>query len=179
VPEALRPALTPLLATLTLLSATIAGYDRQIAALIRDTCPAAQRLQQPAGVGPLTALAMVLLLDGPARFPTSRAVGAYFGLVPRVDESGTLTPQLRITKAGDGMGRRLVVSAAQYAPDHLAQRRSAAAPNARGRPASPSAAPAAPAAPSYPCVQPASVVTAIRALAFEAAAELAAPPAPV
>jgi transposase len=41
-------------------------------------------------------------------------VGAYFGLVPRLDESGTLTPQLRITKAGDGMGRRLLVSAAQY-----------------------------------------------------------------
>jgi transposase len=114
LPEALRPALTPLLTTLTALSATIAGYDRQIAALIRDTYPVAQRLQQPAGVGPLTALAVVLLLDDPARFPTSRTVGAYFGLVPRLDESGTLTPQLRITKAGDGMGRRLLVSAAQY-----------------------------------------------------------------
>jgi transposase len=65
-------------------------------------------------VGPLTALAYVLLIDDPTRFRRSRDAGAYFGLVPRLDESSTSMPQLRISKAGDALGRRLLVSAAQY-----------------------------------------------------------------
>ena len=39
-------------------------------------------------------------------------MGACFGLVPRPDESGDITPQLRISKAGDPLGRRLLVMAA-------------------------------------------------------------------
>ena len=53
-------------------------------------------------------------MEDPRRFQKSRAVGAYFGLVPRLDESGGSTPQLRISKAGDAFGRRLLVSASQY-----------------------------------------------------------------
>ena len=114
LPPALAPALTPLLATIAALTTTIAAYDAQIATLIGEHYPVAQRLQQPAGVGPLTALAFVLLIDDPTRFVRSRDVGAYFGLVPRLDESSTQTPQLRITKAGDPLARRLLVSAAHY-----------------------------------------------------------------
>lgn len=114
LPVPLAPALTPLLAMITALSQQIAAYDRQIAALIATAYPVARRLQQPQGVGPLTALTFVLLVDDPSRFRRSRDVGAYFGLVPRLDASGTATPQLRITKSGDGLGRRLLVSAAQY-----------------------------------------------------------------
>ena len=114
IPPTVQPALAPMLATIAALTTTIHAYDAQLAALIATTYPVAQRLQQPTGVGPLTALAFVLLVDDPTRFRDSRAVGAYFGLVPRLDESGTLTPQLRITKAGDPLGRRLLVSAAHY-----------------------------------------------------------------
>lgn len=114
IPIALRPALGPLLATIAGLNTTIAEYDKQLERAIQTDYPVAQRLQQPAGVGPLTALAFVLLIDDPTRFATSRAVGAYFGLVPRLDESGDSTPQLRITKAGDPLGRRLLVNAAHY-----------------------------------------------------------------
>jgi transposase len=114
VPAALQPALTPLLEVIGELSQRIAGYDRQLVAAIRDRHPVATRLQQPAGVGPLTALAYVLLVEDPHRFPTSRDVGAYFGLVPRLDESSDSRPQLRISKAGDALGRRLLVSAAHY-----------------------------------------------------------------
>ena len=67
-----------------------------------------------AGVGPLTALAYVLTLEDPDRFAGSRAVGAYLGLRPKQASSGTRTPQLRITKAGDGMLRRLLVGSAHY-----------------------------------------------------------------
>lgn len=114
VPAALGAALTPVLDVITELSQRIAAYDRQLAQAIRARHPVAARLQQPAGVGPLTALAFVLLVEDPHRFPKSREVGAYFGLVPRLDDSSDSSPQLRISKAGDELGRRLLVSAAQY-----------------------------------------------------------------
>jgi transposase len=114
VPAGLAAAILPLLAAITSTTQTIRAYDADIATLIRTQYPVAQRLQQPAGVGPLTALAIVLLIDDPTRFPRSRDVGAYFGLVPKLDESSTASPQLRITKAGDAYGRRLLVGAAHY-----------------------------------------------------------------
>jgi transposase len=114
VPETLTAALTPLVQTITGLTHTIDAYNAQIASIISTQYPVAQRLQQPKGVGPLTALAFVLLVEDPKRFPHSRDVGAYFGLVPRLDESSASSPQLRISKAGDELGRRLLVSAAHY-----------------------------------------------------------------
>jgi transposase len=114
LPAALAPAHGPLVDVIEALTQRIAAADRALAALIGARYPVAARLQQPAGVGPLTALAYVLLVDDPHRFARSRDAGAYFGLVPRLDESSTATPQLRISKAGDGLGRRLLVSAAQY-----------------------------------------------------------------
>ena len=114
VPDVLASAVRPLLELIATFTTQIRMYDRQIAHLIRERYPIAERLQQPAGVGPITALAYVLLVDDPHRFPRSRAVGAYFGLVPRLDRSSDANPQLRITKAGDALGRRLLVSAAQY-----------------------------------------------------------------
>jgi transposase len=114
LPEVLQPAVTPLLEVIAELTRRITSYDAQIAAVITQNYPVAARLQQPKGVGPLTALAFVLLVEDPARFAKSRDVGAYFGLVPRLDESSASRPQLRISKAGDTMGRRLLVSAAHY-----------------------------------------------------------------
>ena len=110
----LTEALLPLMTVIETLTAEITGYDRRLAALIATDYPVAQQLQAIAGVGPLTALAYVLLIDDPTRFARSRDVGAFFGLVPRLDASGALDPQLRITKAGDPLGRRLLVTAAQY-----------------------------------------------------------------
>jgi transposase len=114
VPAVLEAAVLPLLQLIASFTAQIRMYDRQIAQLIRERYPVAQRLQQPAGVGPITALTFVLLVDDPRRFVCSRSVGAYFGLVPRLDRSSDSNPQLRITKAGDAFGRRLLVGAAQY-----------------------------------------------------------------
>lgn len=114
LPSDLTPALQPVLQIITELTSRIRDADQQIAKLIRDQYPVASRLQQPHGVGRLTALAFVLLIDDATRFPRSRDVGAYFGLVPRLDESSASRPQLRITKSGDELGRRLLVTAAQY-----------------------------------------------------------------
>ena len=114
IPALLQPALAPVLETIVALTAQIHGYDRAVERMVKERYPEADHLQQPAGVGPITALAFVLLVDDPKRFERSRDVGAFFGLVPRLDDSSDDHPQLGITKAGDELGRRLLVSAGQY-----------------------------------------------------------------
>jgi transposase len=114
VPEGLRAAMTPLLETIAERSRRIRAFDREITHLAVARYPETTWLRQVAGVGPLTALCYVLTLEDPHRFARSRAVAPYLGLCPRQDQSGERRAQLRITKAGDGMTRRLLVSAAQY-----------------------------------------------------------------
>jgi transposase len=114
LPAGVRPALEPLLATLTHLNAQIRQYDRTLARAAHERYPETTRLHAVKGVGPLTALCYVLTLEDPHRFRRSRAVAAYLGLCPRQHDSGERQPQLRITKAGDAMTRRLLVSAAHY-----------------------------------------------------------------
>lgn len=113
IPAAVVPALLPMVETIADLTHRIDAYDEQIAQLAKRY-PDVQRLQQPSGVGLLTALTYLLLVEDPKRFRHSRSAGAYFGLVPRLDESSASSPQLRISKAGDELGRRLLVNAAHY-----------------------------------------------------------------
>jgi len=56
----------------------------------------------------------VLTLEDPHRLEKSRSVGAYLGLVPAIDQSGDRDPQRRISKEGDEMLRKLLVSSAHY-----------------------------------------------------------------
>lgn len=114
IPVERGAATAPVLTIIQALTQQIREADRRIAGVIREHYPVASRLQQISGVGPITALAFVLLVDDPTRLADSRDVGAYFGLVPRLDESSDSQPQLRITKSGDGLGRRLLVTAAHY-----------------------------------------------------------------
>ncbi len=114
LPSELRDALTPLLGLLTSLTREIRGMERQLEQVARERYPDTQRLRQPRGVGLLTALCYVLTLEDPGRSRQSRAVGPYLGLCPRRDQSGGHEAQLRITKRGDAMLRRLLVSGAQY-----------------------------------------------------------------
>lgn len=114
IPPPLRPALEPLLAILEQVNAQIRGYDRDIERTCSTQYPHTAALRQVAGVGPLTALTYPLVIEDPARFADGRAVGAYLGLAPRRAQSGARDPQLRITKAGDGLLRRLLVNAANY-----------------------------------------------------------------
>jgi transposase len=113
MPEVLRPSLTPLLEVIADLTKRIRGMDEQVERMI-EARPEAARLHQPRGVGPLTALAYVLAVEDPKRFKHSRQVGAYFGLVPKLDESSDSSPQLHITKAGDPLVRKYLVNAAHY-----------------------------------------------------------------
>jgi transposase len=114
IPESLRPALQPLLDIIDILSHQIRAADRELEALARERYPEAERLRQVAGVGVITALCYILTLEDPGRFKNGRSVGAYLGLRPRQHDSGAHSPQLRITKRGDAMLRRLLVGSAQY-----------------------------------------------------------------
>ena len=114
VPNDLFPGLETLLATIEQLTATIRQMDRTVEQLCRDRYPEAELLRQVPGVGPITALYYVLTIEDPSRFAKSRSIGAYVGLRPRQRDSGEQQPQLRITKAGDALLRRLLVSAAHY-----------------------------------------------------------------
>jgi transposase len=114
IPEALWPALGPILEQIGALTERIRDYDRQLEAISEETYPETGLLRQVEGVGPLTALTFVLTLEDPYRFEKSRSVGAYLGLVPARDQSGNRDPQRRISKEGDEMLRRLLVSGAHY-----------------------------------------------------------------
>jgi transposase len=113
-PADLFPGLDELLAMIDQLSREIGRMDRQIERLCDERYPETERLRQVKGVGPVTALAFILTIEDPHRFPRSRTVGAYLGLCPRQRDSGERQPRLGITKAGDGLMRQLLVGAGHY-----------------------------------------------------------------
>lgn len=108
------PSLLPVVSLIAQLTNQIRDYDRQIVRLCQHKYAETALLQQIRGVGPISALTFVLTLEEPVRFARSRQVGAYLGLCPRRSQSGNRDPQLRITRAGDAMLRRLLVNCAQY-----------------------------------------------------------------
>jgi transposase len=114
IPEALRPALDPILEQIGSLTERIRQYDRKLEEISEAHYPETELLRQVEGIGPLTALTFVLTLEDPHRFEKSRSVGAYLGLVPATARSGDRDPQKRISKEGDEMLRKLLVGSAHY-----------------------------------------------------------------
>jgi transposase len=89
-----------------------------------EQCPAAQRLMTHPGVGPLTALAFVLIIGKADRFQCGKQVASYLGLVPLEDSSGNRRRLGHITKQGSSMLRFLLVEAAQVTVRSLPEWRS-------------------------------------------------------
>jgi transposase len=114
IPEALLPALGPILEQIGSLTERIRDYNRKLEAISEERYPETDLLRQVEGIGPLTALTFVLTLEDPHRFERSRSVGAYLGLVPATSQSGERDPQKRISKEGEEMLRRLLVGSAHY-----------------------------------------------------------------
>jgi transposase len=91
-----------------------------------------RRMTHP-GVGPLTALAFVLLLGTWQRFPRGKQMGNYVGMIPSADSRAGKQRLGHIRKQGNSLLRFLLVeaapAAARSAPDwrrryrHLAMRR--------------------------------------------------------
>jgi transposase len=115
IPEALWPALGPILEQIGSLTERIREYNRKLETISEERYPRETLLlRQVEGIGPLTALTFVLTLEDPHRFEKSRSVGAYLGLVPATTRSGDREPQKRISKEGDELLRKLLVGAAHY-----------------------------------------------------------------
>jgi transposase len=93
--------------------------DRRVSELdaaietIAKTDPAAQRLQQLRGVGPVIATALLAALGDAAAFTNGRAFAASLGLTPRQHSTGGREGLLGISKRGDGYLRKLLVHGAR------------------------------------------------------------------
>jgi transposase len=89
-----------------------------------DKCPEAKRLMTHPGVGPLTALAFVLIVGKAERFQCGKQIASYLGLVPLETSSGNLRRLGHITKQGNSILRFLLVEAAQVKVRSLPEWRS-------------------------------------------------------
>ena len=114
IPEQLRETLHPAIVSIQALTEQIDCYERLIEEKSERDYPETKLLRQVAGVGAITALAFVLVVEEPGRFSHSRTVGAYLGLARRKYKSGESDPELRISKRGDRLLRRLLVNSAHY-----------------------------------------------------------------
>jgi transposase len=103
-----------LLEALDGLEADLVELNRRVDEEVRKR-PEAMRLRTHPGVGPVTALAMVLTLGPAERFASGKEVGSYFGLIPREDSSGGKQRLGRISKQGSSFLRFLLVEAGQSA----------------------------------------------------------------
>lgn len=114
IPEPLRPALAPVLEVIDGLNESIYEYDCLLKQWAQTRYEESSRLTQVAGVGTLTALTFMLTVGDKERFSRSRDIGPYLGLRPRLGQSSENDPELRITKAGDGLLRKTLVECGQY-----------------------------------------------------------------
>ena len=78
-----------------------------------EQVPEVQRLQTHPGVGPITALAFVLVLGTPDRFGCGKQVASYLGLIPCEDSSSDSWRLGHISKQGNALLRFLLGQAAQ------------------------------------------------------------------
>ena len=103
-----------LLQALDGLEAEIGELDRRVAEEAGRRAEAVRLMTHP-GVGPVTALALVLTLGPAERFASAKQVGSYFGLIPSEESSGGKQRLGKISKQGSSFVRFLLVEAGQTA----------------------------------------------------------------
>jgi transposase len=107
--------LTAIAAALLAARATLGALLRDLDKRRRDQARADKRtrlLMTAPGVGAIVALTFVAAVDDPARFRSSKAVGAHFGLTPKKYQSGETDITGRISKLGDASVRTVLDEAA-------------------------------------------------------------------
>lgn len=99
------------LQTIDVLTEQIDQADRQVAerAKKHSVCP---RLMSVPGIGPVTSLHFVAVIDDATRFKSAHDLEAYLGLTPGEDSSSLRQRTTGITKAGSTPLRRCLVQAA-------------------------------------------------------------------
>ena len=108
---ALSHALLPMLHARQVLFDTFMELDRRVRKAAHDDEVCTRFMGVP-GVGEITALSFKAAVDDPARFKSSRTVGAHFGLTPRRFQSGEKDNPGRISHAGDADVRATLYAAA-------------------------------------------------------------------
>jgi transposase len=108
----LESVVRPMLAARDALRTEYAKLHRAVLAIVRKDA-ICRRLMTVSGVGPVVALTFKSGMDDPARFRSSKRVGAYFGLTPRKYQSGETDVTGGISRAGDAMVRTALYEAAQ------------------------------------------------------------------
>jgi transposase len=107
-----REWLQALAAELQALDQRIAATDHHIEQVCTDD-EACQRLVQLAGIGPLTATALVAAVGDATGFKNGRQFAAWLGLVPRQHSTGGKTTLLGMTKRGNRYLRTLLIHGAR------------------------------------------------------------------
>lgn len=110
--ERFRRLLHGLWRDLKALDERIEELDRDIQQISRQD-PAAVRLQQVRGIGPLTATALLATVGDASQFASGREMAASFGLTPKQNSSGGKERLLGISKRGDAYLRSLLVHGAR------------------------------------------------------------------
>jgi len=86
-------------------------FEKQVHAMARSDTRARLLMSVP-GVGAIVSLTFAAAIDDPARFKSSKQVGAYFGLTPTKYQSGETDIDGRISKIGDASVRTVLYEAA-------------------------------------------------------------------
>ena len=110
-----HPTLTAVAEALLAARETLGEQLRGLEKRLRDQAREDERarlLMTTPGVGVIVALTFVAAVDDPARFRSSKAVGAHFGLTPKRYQSGETDVTGGISKAGDAMVRAALYEAA-------------------------------------------------------------------
>ena len=112
---------------LKLLDDRVLELDQEITSIAQSD-PAAKRLQQLRGVGPIVASALVAAVGDARQFANGRQMAASLGLTPRQHSSGGKERLLGISKRGDRYlrsvlihGARAVIRTASNKNDRLSQ----------------------------------------------------------
>lgn len=97
---------------LVMLDDRIDDLDKKIKALA-SSHPAAKRLQQIPGIGPMIATALICAIGDGKQFKRGRDMAAWLGLTPRQHSSGGKDRLLGISKRGDAYLRTLLIHGAR------------------------------------------------------------------
>lgn len=87
-------------------------YDQQVKLLAQQS-EACQKIMRIEGIGPITALALVVVIGQASEFKNGRHFAAFIGLVPKQYSSGGRERLLGISKRGDNYLRQLLIHGAR------------------------------------------------------------------
>ena len=109
-----------LLSARAVLAEQLGKLQKLLVSLARQDTRARLLMSTP-GVGVLVALTYAAAIDDPARFKSSKAAGAHFGLTPRKYQSGETDVTGRISKIGDASVRTRTFRGSQRHSDQAGQ----------------------------------------------------------